>query len=155
MKEARNYRPLTSHLARRSTITSEVITLLIAEAISQGYIAEGAIEGLAIPHLPAQQRGFATDILRRMQGMDMFGENFLRDLEAFIARLEEHVEAGTSIHWQTDEYHIDGGYTVTSQASDAKALSMAAHELKSLRDRLVAALSAGRAAREVDELLEE
>jgi hypothetical protein len=134
-------------------ITLDVVTLLVAEAVSQAHAAEGAIEALVIPRLPPQKRGFAVDLPRRMPGMSMFRDGFVGDLEAFMAILEDRIAAGTSIHWQADEHHIDGGYGITTRDPDAKALGAAVDDLATLRDGRVAALSAARAVRELDRLL--
>lgn len=154
MRETRHHRRVTANLAHREKLTPDVVTLLIAEAVSQAHTAEGAIEALVIPRLPAQRRGFAVDLLRRMQGMSMFRDGFVGDLEAFMAILEDRIAAGTSVHWQADEHHIAGGYEITTRDPDAKALGTAVDELATLRDRLVAALSAARAVRELDRLLQ-
>jgi hypothetical protein len=154
MRVARHHRSLTSHLAHREKITPDVVALLVAEAVSQVHVAATAIEALVIPRLPPQTRGFALDILRRLEGMSMFCDEFVRDLESFMATLEAHIDHGTSVHWQGDEHHNDGGYAVTTRDPDARAFASAVLDLASLRDRLIAALSAARAVRELDRLLQ-
>jgi hypothetical protein len=153
MREARHHRPLTSHLAHRERIAPDVVALLIAEAVSQAHAAEGAIESLVIRHLPPQRRSVAIDLLRRMESMSMFCDAFLRDLEAFMASLDDRIDAGTAFHWQSDECHVDGGYVFTTRSAEAESLAAAVCDLALLRDRLVAALSAARAVHDLDGLL--
>jgi hypothetical protein len=154
MREARHHRSLTSHLAHREKISSDVVALLVAEAVSQAHVASGAIEEHVIPHLPPQRQSVAVHLLRRMESMSMFRDAFLRDLEAFMASVDDHIGAGTDFHWQSDECHVDGGYVFSTRSPEAESLAAALCDLALLRDRLVAALSALRAVRDLDEFLQ-
>jgi hypothetical protein len=149
MKQARRHSPLTSHLAQSPNLTPDAVSLLVAEALIQAHLASGTIEKTVIPVLAPRARAFAVDLLRRMHRVAIFTDGFVRDLESFMASLEAHIDASTSVYWQADEHHIAGGYEVTHLASDAKALASAARDLASLRDRLVAAVSASRAVRDL------
>jgi hypothetical protein len=143
-----------SRLANRIGTEPDTVTLLVAEALEQSYVSANVIEQSIIPHLPPQRRGFATDMLRRMDGMSMFEDRFLRDLEALIAILDDHVEAGTEVYWHHDEHHIDGGYAVIQRSDAAESLRQGSRVMATLRDKVLAAMSGARAVREAARLLD-
>lgn len=148
MKHPLHSQSPASSLDQQSVLTPEVLSLLTAHALSQAHAARQAIERIIVPRIPPQNRCFAQEVLRRMDGVMMFRDRFLRDLESFIAAIEERVDAGTSIYWHSDEHHIEGGFEVTVCDEDASALGAALHELMLLRDRLVKVLAAARALQE-------
>jgi hypothetical protein len=108
----RQHRVPVNDLANLQKLTRDVVTLLVAEAVSQAHVAARSIEEIVIPILQPQKRGFAIDILRRMNGVLMCCDKLMRDLESFMATLEPRIEAGTTLFWQADEYHIEGGYVM-------------------------------------------
>ena len=108
MRKSNDCRQVASTLAQPSTLTRGVVSSLVAEALSQARVASAAIEDRVVPRLPPLKRGPAIDVLRRLESMSMFSDRFVRDLESFIVALDECIDAGTTLHWHADEYHIDG-----------------------------------------------
>ena len=135
-------------------LTRDVLAFRMSEALYQAHLVEGVLEDVVMPRLSAHERSFAMDLLTRMETESLFERRFVRDLETFIASLEARVAAGTSRHWQADEYHIDGGYEFVVRDDDAQALASAMDKFVALNRSLASALSAARAIRDLDGLLE-
>jgi hypothetical protein len=153
MKKTPHDQHLTQDLSKRSEITPEVIACYVARTLSQARSARKCIEATVIPHIPPLHRGFAIDILRRINGTTVLEEHFLRDIEIFIENLESRVRDGTTAYWQGDDHHIDGGYEVVMRDDNARALSTAVQKLGVFRDSLVTAMAAIEAVRAVEDLL--
>lgn len=142
MKHVRGSEGRPTRLAQQSPLTTDVVSLLVADALSQSYAAGQAIERFALPHVPALKRGPVLDLLRKLNGSRMFDDRFLRELESFIAMLEERIDAGTHQYWEADEYHFAGGYVRTIYDAEAQAFYKVLREVAGLRDMLVDVASA-------------
>ena len=145
MKHVRGSEGRPTRRAQQSPLAPEVVSLLFADALSQSYAAGQAIERFALPHVPALKRGPVLELLRKLNGSRMFEDRFLRDLESFMATLEENIEAGTQRYWQADECHFAGGYERTISDSEAQAFYKVLREAALLRDQLVDVASSSRA----------
>lgn len=118
-------------------------------ALMQARIVAEELRGAAIRALSPSERAVAASLAKRIERRAIFDEQFLTDLEAFLAAVDTRIQAGSHVGWQADENHNRGGYETVSFDQDAVGLLAVSRELDLLREATVATLSASWALREV------
>jgi len=121
------------------------ISDFIAEALGHARVVRKCLDGKIIPLLEPRHRTFAGGISRRIGERLIVTEEFLRDLEAFIALLDEQAEGETSYAWRGHEHDPDCGYLVPVRSQSASAFVTLLDALVDLATAIEAALDAAEA----------
>jgi|GEM_PF-2054923 len=144
---------MLSDLVDGIEMTPDLIKRLVALAFMQARIAATEIKEKAIPCLPPARRNFAVNIMRRIEQGSIFDDAFMRDLDAISQTIDNRIDEGTHVYWQSDEHHTRGGYEVSCFTPEVSKLDAAARELALLRDVILATTCSARASGELDVLL--
>ncbi len=123
----------------------DVISQLVADALRQSRVVQKCLDSRIIPLLEPRHRSFATDISRRIAGREIVNEAFLRDLDAFIGRLDQEVSEGTSLVWRGHEHDPNCGYSVPVRNDRARALGSVLNQVVELETAIEAAIDAAEA----------
>ena len=126
---------------------------LVAHALAQCRTACAVLDETVIPNQHPLRRTFAQRVCRKAARSEVFGEDFIRDLE--VLRDEVRREAATGLHvgWQADPDHVRGGWEVVDCDPGSAELDAAARALADLASAVGRALDAARAARIAGDLV--
>jgi hypothetical protein len=128
---------------------------LVAEALGHARLVRKCLDGNVIPLLEPRHRTFASDISRRIGTRSFVTEGFLRDLEAFIALLDERADSETSYAWRGHEHDPDCGYPVPVRSERATVFITVLDALVDLATAIESALDAAEAYRLANSLFEQ
>jgi hypothetical protein len=127
---------------------------LVAEALRHARLVRKSLDGKIIPLLEPRHRAFASDISRRVGTRSLVTEAFLRDLEAFVAVLNEQSDAETSYAWRGHEHDPNCGYLVPVRSERAMEFVTVLDAVVDLATAIEAALVAAEAYRIANGLFE-
>ncbi|MCP1169379.1 hypothetical protein [Limimaricola litoreus] len=131
------------------------VSNLVAEALGYARVVRKCLDGKIIPLLEPRHRSFASEISRRIGTRSLMTEGFLRDLEAFIALLNEQADGETSYVWRGHEHDPDCGYTVPVRSERAAVFITVLDAVGDLATAIEAALDAAEAYRIANTLFEQ
>lgn len=154
MSGATEHRPNLSSLVDGLDMTPELVTRLVAVALTQANVVETVLDEVVIACLPPKNHAFAQDLARKISQGAILEENFPGDLRAFTEILDDRIGAGTHRYWHGDEHHVRGGYEAVYREPEILPLAHARTELAVLADMVRAARIGARALREARALLE-
>ncbi|WP_281827580.1 hypothetical protein [Jannaschia rubra] len=120
---------------------------LVAAALADAQIAAFGLRETVIPAWPPVKRAFPADLARRQERAEIFDEEFIDELGAFIELLAARISEGTHVGWEADEGHVRGGYEVIHLEEETPAPH-------AVREAVTGALSATNAIRLAGELLD-
>lgn len=130
------------------------LTFLASVAFGQARIVQMLLENPVMLALDPTQRTFAENLSRRISRDKIFDEAFVRDLDAFVAFIQQLVADGTTVGWEGDEHNGScGGYEIRCMNNLAATLDPIVKELQKLWAMIAETLDTAKAASAVLQLI--
>ena len=128
------------------------VTQITCSVLNQGRVVQQLIDDRIIPTLAPSRRTFALHLSRRINQGDIFSEQFLRDLDAFICTIRQIIADGTYVGWEADEHHVQGGFDIIWQDPRTKELGPTVDALRRFWSAIAQVLDAIKAIAVASEL---